>query len=56
MHVWTFPVTVGPGKRLFAEGAQADGFKLTDSKVSSTGVIIATYEPAGPLKTGTVGS
>ena len=52
MHVWTFPVTVGSGKRLFAEGTQAEGFKLTDSKISTTGVIIATYESAGTLKTG----
>jgi len=52
MHLWIFPVTVGPGKRLFAEGTQAEGFKLTDSKISTTGVIIATYEPAGTLKTG----
>jgi len=54
MHVWTFPVTVGPGKRLFAEGAQAEGLKLIDSKTATTGVIIATYEPAGELKTGTM--
>ncbi len=52
MHVWTFPVIVGRGKRLFAEGAQAEGLRLIDSKVSTTGVIIATYEPAGSLKTG----
>jgi dihydrofolate reductase len=52
MHVWTFPVTVGSGKRLFAEGTQAGGFKLVDSKTSTTGVIIASYEPAGSLKTG----
>jgi dihydrofolate reductase len=52
MHVWTFPVTVGMGKRLFAEGTQAGGFKLVGSKTSTTGVIIASYEPAGPLKTG----
>ena len=56
MHIWTFPVTVGGGKRLFAHGTQAEGFKLVDSKISTTGVIIATYEPAGPLKTGTMGS
>lgn len=49
MLVWTFPVTVGSGKRLFAEGTQPRGFRLTDSKVSTTGVIIATYEPAGQL-------
>ncbi len=52
MHVWTFPITVGSGKRLFAEGTPAEGFQLVDSKISKTGVIIATYEPAGPLKTG----
>ena len=44
----------GSGKRLFAEGSQPQDFKLTDSKVSTTGVIIATYEPAGPLKTETL--
>ena len=53
MLLWIFPVTVGiAGKRLFAEGTQASGLKLVDSKVSTTGVIIATYEPAGALKTG----
>ncbi len=52
LHVWIFPVTIGNGKRLFAEGTQAQGFKLIDSKTSTTGVIIATYEPAGALKTG----
>jgi dihydrofolate reductase len=56
MHVWTFPVTVGGGKRLLAEGTQAEGFKLAASKTSTTGVIIATYEPAGELKTGSMGS
>lgn len=55
MYVWTFPVTTGPGKRLFDDGAQPRGFSLTDFKVTKTGAIIATYEPAGPLKTGTIG-
>ncbi len=52
MHIWTFPVTVGGGKKLFAEGTQAEGFKLLESRTSTTGVIIATYEPTGALKTG----
>ncbi|MBI4978606.1 MAG: dihydrofolate reductase family protein [Spirochaetes bacterium] len=52
MHIWTFPVTTGIGKRLFMDGTQAEGLKLIDSKSSTTGVIIATYEPAGALKTG----
>src|SRR3989442_12706663 len=54
MHVWTFPVTVGSGKRLFADGTQATGLRLMASKASTTGVIIATYEPAGSLKTGSL--
>jgi dihydrofolate reductase len=52
MHLWIFPVTVGGGKRLFSEGTQAEGFKLVDAKSSTTGVIIATFEPTGALKTG----
>ena len=51
MHLWIFPITIGKGKRLFAEGTQAENFKLVDSKTSPTGVIIATYEPTGDLKT-----
>jgi dihydrofolate reductase len=51
MHLWIHPITIGTGKRLFAEGTQAENFKLVDSKVSaSNGLIFATYEPAGPLK------
>ena len=52
MHIWICPVTVGNGKRLFAEGTQPESFKLISSKITGTGVIIATYESAGPLKTG----
>lgn len=55
MLVWTFPVMIGSGKRLFAEGTQPRSFRLTDSKTSATGVTIATYEPAGRLKVGTFG-
>jgi dihydrofolate reductase len=52
MHVWIYPITIGTGKRLFAEGTQAEDLKLVDSRISKTGVICATYEPAGPLKAG----
>jgi dihydrofolate reductase len=51
-YIWIFPVTVGKGKRLFAEGTVPSNLKLADSKVSSTGVIIAVYKPGGDLKTG----
>jgi len=52
MHLWTYPVTLGSGKRLFADGAPAAGWKLADSRITTTGVIIATYEPAGEVKKG----
>lgn len=52
MHVWMFPVTVGGGKRLFAEGTQPQEFTLVDSKVSTTGVFIGRYEPGGVVRTG----
>ena len=51
-RLWIFPVMIGKGKRLFGEGTHPAGLKLIDSKTSTTGVIIATYEPAGELKTG----
>lgn len=54
MHLWIHPITIGTGKRLFADGTQAALWKLVSSKVSTTGVIVATYEPAGPLKTGSM--
>ncbi|MES2315829.1 MAG: dihydrofolate reductase family protein [Patescibacteria group bacterium] len=50
MHLWIHPITLGTGKKLFAEGTQPANWKLVDSKVGKTGLIFATYEPAGPLK------
>jgi dihydrofolate reductase len=47
-----FPVTLGRGKRLFAEGTIPAGFKLLESETSPAGVIIATYMRAGEVKTG----
>jgi dihydrofolate reductase len=52
MHLWNLPVTLGPGKRLFAEGTRPEGFRLAASKVTTTGVIIASYEPAGAIRSG----
>jgi len=51
MHIWIYPVTIGTGKKLFAEGTLPERFKMVDSKITTTGVIIATYEPSEPLKT-----
>ena len=51
-RLWIFPVVVGSGKRLFEDGAVPAGLRLVDSTVSSTGVVIGTYVPAGELVTG----
>ncbi len=50
MHLWIHPITIGTGKKLFAEGTQPENFKLTDSKIGATGIIFATYEPSGNLR------
>jgi dihydrofolate reductase len=47
-----FPVTLGKGKKLFANGSMPAAFKLKKSFVSSTGIIFADYERAGRVTTG----
>jgi len=47
-----FPVTLGTGKRLFANGTMPASFTLVDSKTSPSGVIVATLKRAGEVKTG----
>lgn len=54
-RLWVFPVVIGSGKRLFADGTIPAGLKLVDSTVSTTGVVIATYEPGGEIVTGSFG-
>jgi dihydrofolate reductase len=43
----TYPVVLGKGQRLFAEGTKPAALRLVDSKTTSTGVTINVYEPAG---------
>lgn len=51
-NVWTFPVVLGRGKRLFDAGALPTALQLTASRVSSTGVVMSTYVPAGEVPVG----
>jgi dihydrofolate reductase len=51
-RLWVFPLVIGTGKRLFSEGTIPSGLTLVDHKVSTTGVVIGTYEPAGEIATG----
>jgi dihydrofolate reductase len=50
------PLTLGKGKKLFDNGTIPAAFTLTDSIVTSKGVIIVSYKRAGEVKTGTVGA
>lgn len=50
-----YPVTLGSGKRLFAEGTIPAAFALIDSQALPSGVILANYKRAGEIKTGSVG-
>ena len=53
--LYTFPIVLGHGKRLFGEGTPPGTLKLVDHKVSPGGTVCATYEPAGPVETGSFG-
>jgi len=54
-NVWVYPVVLGRGKRLFENGAKPGALRLVASKVSTTGVMMNTYVPAGDIPLGTVG-
>ena len=54
-RLWVFPLVIGSGKRLFADGTVPAGLRLADSKVSSTGVVMGTWQPAGEISTGSFG-
>ena len=50
--IWTFPVVLGTGKRLFGDGAVPAGLRLSGVETASTGVTVATYERAGEIAYG----
>jgi len=54
-RLWVFPVVIGTGKRLFGDGTTPSGLRLVDSRVSSTGVVMGTWEPAGEIPIGSFG-
>jgi len=47
-----YPVLLGAGKRFFSDGAPPRELALTSTKAASSGVIVSTYRPTGPLRTG----
>jgi dihydrofolate reductase len=51
-QIWTFPLVLGTGKRLFEDGTIPAALRVVETTVSSTGVIIARYERAGEIRYG----
>jgi dihydrofolate reductase len=50
-----YPLLLGTGKRIFAEGTPPRSFEFVSTKALASGVIINMYKPSGPLRTGTTG-
>jgi dihydrofolate reductase len=55
-NVWTFPVVLGRGKRLFSETAKPSALRLVRSQVSTTGVVMSTYVRGGDIQPGSFAS
>jgi dihydrofolate reductase len=55
LRLVVFPVVLGEGKRLFGEGAIPRTWRLTTSRTTGAGVLIAVYQRAGEVETGSVG-
>jgi len=52
IKIFTVPVVLGGGKKLFADGSAPHAYKLTGSRVSSSGLVIAHYERDGEIEIG----
>jgi dihydrofolate reductase len=52
LRVWTFPLLIGTGKRLFGDGTIPAALRLVDNAVTATGVTISSYERAGDIDSG----
>ncbi len=56
LTLMTFPVVLGSGKRLFGGGTSSAAMRMVDHIVSPQGTIVASYEPAGEVETGSFAS
>lgn len=53
-NIWTYPVVLGDGKRLFEQGARSCALRLVTSSVSATGVVMSRYVPNGDIPAGSM--
>ena len=56
MNTLTVPVVLGGGKKLFADGSAPHSYRLTRSRSSGTGIIVAHYERDGEIRIGDTAS
>lgn len=54
LRLMTYPLILGEGKKVFADGAKPAAFTLSGSSVGTSGVIVAWYKRAGKVETGTI--
>jgi dihydrofolate reductase len=52
LHTWTYPITLGKGKKLFQDGTQPQEWRMTEGMVSPSGVVVAKYEQGGDVRPG----
>ncbi|CAL9388738.1 putative protein YyaP [Streptomyces sp. enrichment culture] len=53
LHLLTYPVVLGAGRRLFEEGGVPTAFRHTGGRITAKGIAIQSYEPAGSPEYGT---
>lgn len=54
LRLWQFPVVLGTGKRLFADGTRPRGFALVETRQNSCGAVLHVYDRVGDLRYGEV--
>jgi len=52
ISIFTVPVVLGRGKKLFADGSAPHSFKLTASRIAPNGLIVGHYERDGEIRIG----
>jgi dihydrofolate reductase len=55
-RLWIYPVMLGAGRRLFGDREAGAALRLVDSRITSTGVAVLSYVPAGPAQYGSFAS
>jgi dihydrofolate reductase len=52
ISIFTVPIILGSGKKLFVDGSAQHSFKLVRSRISTNGLVVTHYEREGGIKIG----